>query len=157
MLVRTEVFTRGGWFDPGFFLYFEEIDFARRLKNDGWKVFHVAGAPINHVGSLATGMDDESRPMPRYWFESRRRYFIKHHGVVYAAACDVAWLAGHAIYQLKYKLKSLAGLRDTPTRPRLGRDFLKFGPLQWLKAAPYASQNLHLSDALTRDTKAPRR
>ena len=53
---------------------------ARRLKEAGWKVFYVADAPITHIGSLATGMTDESRRMPRYWFESRRRYLVKHHG-----------------------------------------------------------------------------
>jgi GT2 family glycosyltransferase len=152
MLVRTEVFTRSGWFDQGFFLYFEEIDFARRLKNDGWKVFHVADAPITHVGSLATGMADESRPMPGYWFESRRRYFLKHHGILYAAACDVAWLAGHAIFQMK----SLRGLLEAPTRPRMGRDFLKFGPLQWLRPAPYASQNRDVADPAARDPEIKR-
>jgi len=141
MLVRLEVFTRGGWFDDGFFLYFEEIDFARRLKDAGWKVFYVADAPITHIGSLATGMADESRRMPRYWFESRRRYLVKHHGVVYAAAADVAWLAGHAIYQLKSRL----GSKDRPTRPNIGRDFAKFGIEQALRRAPHAPQNIHLA------------
>jgi N-acetylglucosaminyl-diphospho-decaprenol L-rhamnosyltransferase len=147
MLVRTEVFTRGGWFDPGFFLYFEEIDFARRVKNAGWKVLYVEGAPITHIGSLSTGMADETRRMPRYWFESRRRYLVKHHGVVYAVACDAAWLAGHSIYQVKSRLVS----KDPPTRPRIGRDFLKFGLEQALRAAPHAPQNAHLA------TSAPAR
>lgn len=146
MLVRTEVFTQGGWFDHGFFLYFEEIDFARRLKGAGWKVFYVADAPITHIGSLATGMADQTRRMPRYWFESRRRYLVKHHGALYAAAADLAWLAGHAIYQLK---SSLGSEKDTPTRPGIGRDFVKFGLEQALRPAPHAPQNSHLADGTT--------
>jgi GT2 family glycosyltransferase/serine acetyltransferase len=138
MLVRTEVFTRGGWFDHGFFLYFEEIDFARRLKDAGWKVFYVEDAPITHIGSLATGMADESRPMPPYWFESRRRYWVKHHGTAYAAVADAAWLMGHGIYQLKLRLGKE---KDTPTRPRIGRDFFKFAFEQLLRPAPEAPQN----------------
>lgn len=138
MLVRSEIFAQRGWFDQGFFLYFEEIDFARRLKNKGWKVVYVADAPITHIGSLATGMADNNRPMPRYWFESRRRYLVSHHGLAYAAACDVAWLVGHAIYQLK----SHVGRKDAPTRPRIGRDFFKFSWGQLLRPAPYAPHNL---------------
>jgi GT2 family glycosyltransferase/serine acetyltransferase len=141
MLVRTEVFTSGIWFDAGFFLYFEEIDFARRVKAAGWKVFYVADAPITHIGSLATGMADEKRPMPRYWFESRRRYLVKHHGIVYAVGCDLAWLTGHSIYQAKRRLKP----SEVPTRPNMGRDFVEFGLEQALRPAPHAPQNAHLA------------
>jgi len=141
MLVRTEVFTQGGWFDPGFFLYFEEIDFARRLRQAGWKVYYVEGAPITHIGSLSTGMADASRRMPKYWFESRRRYFVKHHGRAYAALSDVAWMLGHALYQAKAVV--LPG--SLPTRPRLGRDFLQFSLEQLLRPAPFAEQNRYVA------------
>ncbi|HEX3698271.1 MAG TPA: glycosyltransferase [Polyangia bacterium] len=144
MLVRTEVFTDGGWFDQGFFLYFEEIDFARRLKCAGWKVYYVADAPITHIGSLATGMADESRAMPRYWFESRRRYWVKHHGQAYAAAGDAAWLAGHAIYRLRAALES----GNSATRPRIGRQLAMFGLRHLLGPPPYAEQNRDVPDPI---------
>jgi GT2 family glycosyltransferase len=137
MLIRAEVFQRGCWFDEGFFLYYEEIDFARRMRDAGWNIYYVAGAPITHVGSLSTGMLDLSRPMPRYWFESRRRYFVKHHGPAYATAVDVAWLCGYAI--LRAKLKVLG--KPSPFRRRIARDLARFSLEQLGRPAPEAEQN----------------
>lgn len=146
MLFRREVFTSAGFFDEGFFLYFEEIDLALRIKQAGWKVFFVGGVAVDHIGGLSTGFNDSTKRLPLYWLESRRRYFVKHHGRVYSAACDAAWLLGHAIF--KSKLKVL-GRRDT-LRPSVGRDLLCYGFVNALKPAPAAAQNasLHATSAV---------
>lgn len=132
MLFRREVIETAGLFDEGFFLYFEEIDFARRVRQAGWKIYFVAGASISHVGSLATGMSDETRAMPRYWFEARRRYLVKHHGRLYGAGCDMAWLCGNLLYATKSTLLR----RPLSQRPRLLRDFLEFSLKNVWKPAP---------------------
>lgn len=137
MLFRREVFSTAGLFDEGFFLYFEEVDFARRVRQAGWKIYFVANAGIGHIGSLATGMNDETRRMPRYWFQARRRYLVKHHGPLYGAACDAAWLCGHLINLGKSKV-----LRRPPSgRPQLWRDFVRYSVSNLLRAAPYADEN----------------
>jgi N-acetylglucosaminyl-diphospho-decaprenol L-rhamnosyltransferase len=120
MLVRRAVFEQVGLFDEGFFLYFEETDFCRRAGQAGWKTYFVASAEINHLESVSTGMLDETRRMPQYWFDSRHRYFIKHHGRMYALACDGASLAGHVIGRTKRHL-----LRRPPEgRPHIVRDLM---------------------------------
>jgi N-acetylglucosaminyl-diphospho-decaprenol L-rhamnosyltransferase len=137
MLFRGEVFSAAGFFDEGFFLYFEEIDLAKRVHAAGWKVYFVADVGVNHVGGLSTGFKDESRRMPRYWFESRRRYFVKNHGRFYSAACDAAWLLGHGIF------KTRAGLsrRSDSGRAKVGRDFVRYSLTNLLRPAPVAEQN----------------
>ena len=137
MLFRSEVFSTVGFFDEAFFLYFEEIDFAKRTRQAGWKTYFVADAGVGHIGALSTGMRDASRRMPQYWFESRRRYFVKHHGRLYAAACDAAWLCGHAILRVK---SSLPGKHET-LRKNLGRDLLRFSLANILKPAPESAQS----------------
>jgi N-acetylglucosaminyl-diphospho-decaprenol L-rhamnosyltransferase len=137
MLFRSEVFSTVGFFDEAFFLYFEEIDFAKRTRQAGWKTYFVADAGVGHIGALSTGMRDASRRMPQYWFESRRRYFVKHHGRLYAAACDAAWLCGHAIVRVK---SSLPGKRET-LRKSVGRDLLRFSLANFLKPAPESAQS----------------
>jgi N-acetylglucosaminyl-diphospho-decaprenol L-rhamnosyltransferase len=141
MLFRSEVFSTVGFFDEGFFLYFEEIDFARRLRETGWKVYFVANVGVGHIGGLSTGFNDETRRIPRYWFQSRRRYFVKHHGRLYAAACDAAWVLGHAIFMTKLNLLR----RKQGARPRMGLDFLSYSLANLLKPAPEAEQNLSRS------------
>ncbi len=120
LLIRRRVFEDTGGFDEEYFLYFEETDFCRAARARGWKVLYVTGAPITHLGSVSTGMSDGMRPMPRYWFESRHRYLLKHHGLAYTAACDAAWLFGQLIWRAKQRLLG----RPTADRPHLLTDFL---------------------------------
>jgi N-acetylglucosaminyl-diphospho-decaprenol L-rhamnosyltransferase len=137
MLFRGEVFSSAGFFDESFFLYFEEIDLAKRVHAAGWKIYFVADVGVNHVGGLSTGFKDESRRMPRYWFESRRRYFVKNHGRWYSAACDAAWILGHGIFKTKVGLSGRSGGR----RPKVGRDFIRYSIMNVLRPAPVAEQN----------------
>jgi N-acetylglucosaminyl-diphospho-decaprenol L-rhamnosyltransferase len=118
-LVRRQVFAEVGGFDEGFFLYFEETDFCHQARKLGWQVRYVAGAPVTHLGSVSTGVANLARRMPRYWFESRRRYLRKHHGPAYAAACDGAWLLGQLLWRGKQRLL----FRRAPDHPHLLSDF----------------------------------
>lgn len=129
MLIRRSTFESVGFFDEGFFLYFEEVDYCLRAKQAGVAVYYVDGAPITHLGSVSTGMEDESKRFPLYWFESRHRYFLKHHGLAYAAACDAAWVTGSLLRRLKHKLKP-----GKPERPRVFRDFVKASMLHLTNA-----------------------
>jgi N-acetylglucosaminyl-diphospho-decaprenol L-rhamnosyltransferase len=137
MLFRGEVFSTAGFFDESFFLYFEEIDLAKRVHASGWKVYFVADVGVDHVGGLSTGIKDESQRMPRYWFESRRRYFMKHHGRFYSVACDAAWIFGHGIFRARAGLSR----RSADKRPKVGRDFIRYSIMNILKPAPIAEQN----------------
>lgn len=121
MLIRRQVFEGGVFFDEGFFLYFEEVDFAREVRQAGWRACYVADAPIKHIGSVSTGLAEQSRRLPDYWFDSRHRYFLKHHGRTYTAAADAAWVAGYLVFLLK---RATLGRSDV-LRRRMLRDFLR--------------------------------
>jgi N-acetylglucosaminyl-diphospho-decaprenol L-rhamnosyltransferase len=120
MLIRRQVFEKIGPFDEGFFLYFEETDFCRSARQAGWKVCYVAEAPVTHLGSVSTGLADPSRRMPRYWFDSRHRYLLKHHGRAYTALCDGAFVVGSVLWQIKERLLC----RDGKDRPHMIQDML---------------------------------
>jgi N-acetylglucosaminyl-diphospho-decaprenol L-rhamnosyltransferase len=122
MMVRTEVFETAGLFDEGFFLYYEEIDFCRRAREIGLSSAYVASSSISHVGSVSTGMQDVARPMPEYWFASRRRYFAKHHGKAYLAACDLVWAASFAVWRARRRLQH----KPDADRPGMLRDFVRY-------------------------------
>ncbi|MDX2021232.1 MAG: glycosyltransferase family 2 protein [Deltaproteobacteria bacterium] len=130
MLIRAAAWRRVGAFDEGFFLYFEEVDYCHRMRDAGWKVAYVANAPVTHIGSVSTGLDDESREMPQYWFDSRYRYFRKHHGKAYAAFSDLAFLLGHVTYLAKRRAQ---GQRAT-LRPSLLKNFVRFSVASFLNS-----------------------
>lgn len=91
MMARLDALIAVDFFDPDFFLYFEEVDMMRRLKQKGWEVWHLPLAKVIHVAGAATGVTritDERPPLPAYWYDSWRMYFEKAHGR--SGACVVA-------------------------------------------------------------------
>jgi GT2 family glycosyltransferase len=52
-LVRREALQRVGGFDEAFFLFFEELDLARRLRRQGWTVDLVADASAEHLRAVS--------------------------------------------------------------------------------------------------------
>jgi N-acetylglucosaminyl-diphospho-decaprenol L-rhamnosyltransferase len=53
-LVDLEAFSSIGGFDPGYFMYFEDVDLARRLSSRGWQHVYVPTAVVTHEGGHAT-------------------------------------------------------------------------------------------------------
>jgi N-acetylglucosaminyl-diphospho-decaprenol L-rhamnosyltransferase len=121
-MVRREVFETVGLFDDGFFLYFEEIDFCKRTRDRGFKNVFVPQSSVRHIGAVSTQMERNDRPMPEYWFASRRRYFTKHHGPAYAAICDALWIAGFSLARVKLRLQG----RTDDAKPHMLRDFIRY-------------------------------
>jgi hypothetical protein len=128
VLVRREVLEEVGLFDEGYFLYFEEVDLSLRAARAGWESWYVPAALAVHEAGAATGASagrEVSRRMPRYWFESRRRYFLKNRGRVVCLLADLAWAGGNALWNLRRLLTR------APRREPLGfwSDFVRFNLL----------------------------
>lgn len=54
MLVRADAFRDVGGFDPRFFLYFEDVDICKRLRERGWQVASVGSSVAEHKESTST-------------------------------------------------------------------------------------------------------
>jgi GT2 family glycosyltransferase len=54
MLVRREAFDAVGGMDQGFFLYWEDADFCRRLNDAGWPTMYLPAATAVHVGGRSS-------------------------------------------------------------------------------------------------------
>jgi N-acetylglucosaminyl-diphospho-decaprenol L-rhamnosyltransferase len=125
MMVRRAVFDDIGLMDDGYFLYFEETDFCLRARRAGWPGWYVPASRVVHLVGQATGVTDvkrPARPVPRYWFESRRRYFRKNHGWLYALLADVAWAVGFSLWRLRRRLQR----KPDHDPPGLLWDFIRF-------------------------------
>lgn len=91
MMVRARAIKELGGMDESFFLYYEETDFCLKLKRHGWTNWYVPISRVMHIAGQSSGITAEgadTRKLPAYWFDSRRRYFIKNHGVRYAVLMD---------------------------------------------------------------------
>mgnify|MGYP003676828734 CR=1 FL=1 len=121
LMMRMDVLEEIGLFDEEFFLYFEETDLCRRAKNAGYSTDFVRESSVTHIGSASTGMK-EWRAVPTYWFASRRHYFVKTHGVSYAAMATLAHLAGGVLHRVRCALTG----RRPGDPPRFLRDLLTY-------------------------------
>jgi len=77
LLVRREAAEQIGWFDPAFFVYSDEVDFCKRLRDAGWRTLFVPGAVAVHHEQLSTGRVPERRIVELS--RNRDRYMRKHH------------------------------------------------------------------------------
>ena len=83
MIVRPAVFEQIGLMDEKYFMYFEEVDFCRRAKDADWRCWYVPSSHVVHLVGAVSQISDSRKHRqrrPAYWFESRRRYFVKNHG-----------------------------------------------------------------------------
>jgi len=103
LLIRREVFETIGLLDEGYFLYYEEVDFCLRARRAGWPCWYEPSSRVVHLVGQATGLTNKAhrKRRPPYWFNSRRRYYVKNHGRAYAALADLLWWIGLATGQVR--------------------------------------------------------
>jgi N-acetylglucosaminyl-diphospho-decaprenol L-rhamnosyltransferase len=53
-LVRREVWEALGGFDERYFIYYEEVDFARRARLLGWRSWYLHDVHVQHVGGISS-------------------------------------------------------------------------------------------------------
>jgi hypothetical protein len=109
LLVRRDAAAAVGYLDPDFFVYSDEVDFARRLRDAGWRSVYVPQARAVHHEQLSTGALPERRIVELA--RGRDLYMRKHHAAATARA--VRWLTAWS-----YALRALAALALPGHDPR---------------------------------------
>ena len=76
LMVRKKAMDEVGLLDKRYFFFFEETDWAYRMKQAGWKIYFVPSARIFHIQGQSVGHNVASRIM---FYRSRYIYFKKWH------------------------------------------------------------------------------
>ncbi len=87
-MVRRAVWQELGGLDEDFFpLWFEDVDFCRRIRDRGYHLFYIPEAVAKHTGGHSVQhLSLEMRPI--YWYRSLLRYSAKHfRPVAFRAVC----------------------------------------------------------------------
>jgi GT2 family glycosyltransferase len=94
LLVRRESAAEVDYLDPDFFVYSDEVDFARRLADAGWHSLYVPEAVAVHHEQLSTDVVSEPRIVELA--RNRDLYMRKHHSLAAALAVRglTAWSYG---------------------------------------------------------------
>lgn len=77
-VVRRETWEALGGFDEGFFLWYEDVDLARRLRDAGYRNLVVGSARVGHAGAKAFVQLDRQR-LQAIRLDSVERYIRLHH------------------------------------------------------------------------------
>ena len=77
MFVQKEVFEAVGGFDEKFFMYYEDIDLCRRVRQLGKKVVYHPAVKIKHIGG---GSQRDGKTQKNDYYRSQDHYFQKHYG-----------------------------------------------------------------------------
>ena len=123
LMVSRKAVREVGLLDHGFWTYFEDVDYCHRLKVHGFPLWYVPEARIVHLVGASSGITSDKawlKRRPAYWFQARRRYFLKYHGFIKTCVIDIAELVGSALGLLIKKLR-----KQDPHRPiHFLKDFL---------------------------------
>jgi len=124
MMIRRQVFESVGLMDEEYFLYYEETDFCLQAKRAGWSCWYVPQSRVMHIAGQSTGVTERTGPpkrLPKYWFDSRRRFFVKNHGLLYAALADATWLFSFILWRWRRVIQR----KLDPDPPALLWDFFR--------------------------------
>lgn len=75
MLIRKDVFNKTGFFDEGYFMYVEDVDFCYRVKKQNWKIWYLPQWSIIHYG----GASGSTRLSVLSEFEGLKRFYKNHY------------------------------------------------------------------------------
>lgn len=117
VLIKDEVFQHIGLLDEGYFMYFEDVEFCHRIRKAGWSIVHNPEAHVVHLRGGSSPVKEQTRlkkRVPRYYYESRARFYCQAYGWLGLTAANLMWWLGRSIS----RTRQLIGRADKSTVER---------------------------------------
>ncbi|MFN2137179.1 MAG: glycosyltransferase family 2 protein [Candidatus Promineifilaceae bacterium] len=117
LMVPLSVIKTVGVLDEGYFMYSEELDWCRRIRDAGWRTVYLPEAQVIHY----VGQSSEQAVTARHlnFQRAKLRYFRKHHGRAAAAALRY-YLMAHYAWQMGLEgAKALLGHKRAVRQERM--------------------------------------
>ena len=112
MLVRRKAIEDVGFWDEGYFLHCEDLDWCMRFQQKGWNIFFVPDVTVEHV----LGTCSRSRPIFVEWHKHkgmlrfyRKFYRQQYHGLLMWLVALSVWLR-FVIVAAYYSVRHIARL-----------------------------------------------
>ena len=114
MILRRTMLTTIGLLDEGLYTYFDDIDICLRAKRANWETWFVPESRVVHLEGRSTGITAQAvKRRPEYWFQARRRFYLKSYGGFHTALVDAAFLVGFALWRVRRVIQGKED-RDPP-------------------------------------------
>ena len=115
VMIRAEVLGQIGLMDEKYFMYFEDVEFCHRAKQAGWHIGYEPNAHVVHLRGGSSPVKAQAKlrkRLPRYFYESRTRYFFQVYGKKGLFLANLLWTLGWLISSTR-SLLSKSYLPDT--------------------------------------------
>jgi N-acetylglucosaminyl-diphospho-decaprenol L-rhamnosyltransferase len=125
LLLRTSAFVEVGRWDERFFLFFEDTDLSKRLRDAGWELAVELDARIVHANHSTVG-----RVGSRSEFHNLRSQYLylrKHHGAIIAIATSYGVRLALAVRAIKAGVETLLN-RNTASFALMLLQLARFNP-----------------------------
>jgi len=77
MMIRKEILDTAGFFDEGYSFYWADIDYCRRIRDCGWKIYFIPGVSVIH--DMRNNIDKKKSFFAiKAFHQGVYRYFRKH-------------------------------------------------------------------------------
>jgi N-acetylglucosaminyl-diphospho-decaprenol L-rhamnosyltransferase len=98
MLVRKSAYDEIGGFDERIFMYMEDVDLCRRLREKGWAIGYEPDAVVEHVMGHSQSTDQPIR-----WYRAYHAYIAAHRGPLHARAASLTAAVGLGLRAVAYR------------------------------------------------------
>ena len=103
LLIRRSAFEEVGGFDSSLFMYMEDVDLCRRLREHGWSIGYEPGVVALHELGGTQGPEQSTR-----WARAFHAYLLGRHGATYAGICSGLAAVGLGLRAVAYLPKRRA-------------------------------------------------
>jgi hypothetical protein len=104
-VIRRELWQEIGGFDERLWLFFNDVDLCRKIRDRGHKIRYVARVEVMHHGGRSTS---QYRDFSGEWCVNRVRYYRMHHGRLGALALKL-WVVSRAMEESAKVRRNLQG------------------------------------------------
>lgn len=104
ILLRREMVNEIGLMDEDYFLYFEDAEYGLRARRAQWGARYVRQARAVHFrggSGPVKALEAAKKRLPRYYWQSRSRFFRQAHGPLGPLAANMCWIIGRVIAWLR--------------------------------------------------------
>lgn len=151
MILRRTMLERIGLLDEGLYTYFDDIDICWRARQAGWETWYAPESAVIHLGGASTGLTRKAaNRRPAYWYQARRRYFLKSYGKLRTILADAAYILGLSLFRLRQPLRR----KPDPDPPHALADFIRHSVFSaGLKLEAVKNPALHPNMPRSTDTR----
>lgn len=93
LMIKKTVIDKVGFFNPLFFMYFEETDFCNRINKLGYKIISIPEAKIQHLEGKSFGNHKVNADRINQYETSRKKYYSLHYSKSYSKVVNMIYLA----------------------------------------------------------------